>query len=180
MIIVWESDDPTKLGDRRYWIDGQEAERVHRLAPGLAGLAGTPRGLRLASVLPAAGADVEIGVPGPGGSVRLPLSLFAGTDPERTFLIVTHRRAPTEAERAVVRKRPPPWPPEVEELRQAWLRADAAGDSARATELRAELDGALEAAGFRTSRDALPWDPGRAVELQPGVFFQDERRDVAR
>lgn len=60
-------------------------------------------------------------------------------------------------------------------MRQARLAAEADGDTSRAKELRLEVDGALATLGSVKARDASPWSPQRAVEVQPGVYLQDGR-----
>jgi hypothetical protein len=182
-IVVWEVDDPTKSGDPRYWWSEQEVARLREVWPDAADLTGRPKGYSLASLRKQA---VDGAVEWAFGRsdepeedrVRLSLAPWHGADPERTYLIVAHRRAATVEERALSRVQP--WPPAIEALRQEWLSALAAEDAERAGELKGRLDAAFREQGFLKPRETSPWDPARAVEAQPGVFVQDERPQSRR
>lgn len=180
-IVVWEIDDPTKRDDPRYWWNTDEVERLQTLSADLPDLAGKPKGQSLASLQRrAAGDDVELIHPGRAAdaetaSVRIPLGQWRDADPERTYLIIAHDRAPTGEEQEAMKGKGPPWPNPVEALRKEWLEAEASGHDARSKNARERFDAALAELGFRKARDITPWDPERATELRPGVFVQDER-----
>ena len=181
VVIIWNADDPTKAGDARYWWSDDEAARWRSHFPECSrDLAGQPKGQRLASFLVSEGSDeVELVRPAldrmDERTMRFSIPEAAKDDPERTYLIVQHQRRPSDAEQEELKHRGFPWPDEVEALRQRWLAAIADKDDERAAQLRRELDAAFEKRGFRKPTDFSPWNPDRAVEVQPGVWLQDER-----
>ena len=179
-IVVWHIDDPAKKADPRYWWDEVEAARVRETSPDTPDLTGRPRGSSVTSLLRRSGGG-EVGfdlLVLPDGreteTIRVPLRHFNGSDPERTFVIVAQMRSPTEQEREEIRARGLPWPPEVEALRKEWRGALAAEDNERAAELSVRLKAALAEHGFMPSSLPTLLD-GPAVEIQPGVFLQDQR-----
>jgi hypothetical protein len=182
-IVVWEIDDPSKRDDPRYWWAAEEVERLKGLSDELPDLTGRPKGQSLASLRQQAeGDEVELvhpivrsGADHDVRRVRIPLTQWRDADPERTYLIVTHLRPPTDEEQDKRKAEGMPWPDEVEALRQEWLAAEAAGQGERATDARARLDAELAGLGFLKPRRISAWEPSRAVELRPGVFVQDER-----
>lgn len=178
-IVVWEIDDPVKVGDPRYWWDETQVASFRGQSSRVPDLAGKPKGQSVVSlrrsahdesveldllVLPE-GVETEV--------VRVPSNHFRGSDPERTYVIVSRERAATTEEREASAARGLPWPPEVEAIRQAWLAALATDDPVLVAETRKQLDAAFEEHGMIASPPL--GDAGRAVEVQPGVFLQDER-----
>ena len=184
-IVVWDIHDPAKKDDPGYWWDERDAAQVRALAPDMPDLSGRPRGNSLAGYI-RRGDSEEIELPFPGlddgvetETLRVSLRHFGGSDPERTFLIVTQEQAPTEEESKEIKARGLPWPDEVETLRQEWLAALAANEHERAAELSEQLDAAFEEHGF-SKPTRTPLLTVEAVEIQPGVFLQDERPGGSR
>jgi len=182
-LIVWEIDDPSKRDDPRYWWTAEHVERLRAVAGEPPDLTGRPKGQSLASLRQQAeGDEVELVHPlDPSGGVddvrrvRIPLTQWRDADPDRTYVMITHARRPTHEEQETRKAEVMPWPDAVEALRREWLAAEASGHTERATGARARFDAELHRLGFRRPRDLTPWDPSKAVELQPGVFVQDER-----
>jgi hypothetical protein len=181
VVILWNADDTTKAGDPRYWWTEEEtAKWRNHLPESSPDLAGRPKGQLLASFLVSEGSDeVELVRPASEGTeertMRFSIPRGAGANPERTYLIVQHQRRPNDAEQQELKQKGFPWPETVETLRQEWLAALADKDDQRAGELRRELDAAFKEHGFRKPTDTSPWNPDRAVQVQPGVWLQDER-----
>ena len=68
-------------------------------------------------------------------TVKVSTADWGGSDPERTYVIVSHHRRPTAeaaAEEKARRGDTSPFPPEAEALRQKWLAALEADDRERA------------------------------------------------
>lgn len=181
IIVVWQTDDPRKAGDGRYWWLPEDVARLRKSAQDVPDLTGKPRGQSLASLRRRGkNGEVDLALPGLPGHpeatpVRLPLLHWEGADPELTYFIVSHQRRPSEEEHEERKAEGFPWPGDAEANRQQWLAAEALGDSVRAANARQRFDAQLAALGFRKHRDVSPWDPTRAIELLPGVFVQDER-----
>jgi hypothetical protein len=180
-IIVWEVDDPKKQDDPHYWWLADDVERLRKKAPDFPDLTGRPKGESLASLRRRANAgQVDLTPlrfphdPAPT-PVHLPLDQWMDADPERTFFIIAHQRAPTNEEQEERRAEGFPWPGEAEAYRQQWLAAEALGDKVQAAQARKRFDAMLADLGFRKARDLSPWNPERATEIRPGIFVQDER-----
>jgi hypothetical protein len=180
-IIVWEIDDPSKQGDGRYWWLRADVQLLQGKMTDFPDLTGRPRGESLASLRRRADAgQVDLTRPrfphDPAPKPAwLPLDPWMDADPERTFFIIAHQRAPTKEEQEERKAEGFPWPGEAEAYRQQWLAADALGDKVRAVQARQRFDAMLAELGFRKARDLSPWNPERATEVRPGVFVQDER-----
>jgi hypothetical protein len=181
-IILWEIDDPSKHDDPRFhW----SPERPLKLPDG-SELSG-PKGTSLAALRERFGGDeIEIDVPSfaaerlpnvladRGRKVKLSISDWLDSDPERTYLIISHRYRPT-AERAAEEKAQrgadTPFPPEAEAVRQEWRTALEAGDEDRARDLKRQLDAKVGALNW-----VKPYaHPDEGVEIQPGVYLLDAR-----
>jgi hypothetical protein len=182
LIIVWSIDDPSKKGDPRYWWEKDFLAGLRGGAPDAPDLGGKPKGQSLASLQQRAEESEFVWAFPSGGAheesrVRLSLEPWRDADPKRTYLIVSHQHAPIREQQAAGKAEPSPWPAEVETVRQDWLAALAADEPEKATALRHELDAELKKHGFRKPGETSAWNPDRAIEIQPGVFLQDERTD---
>jgi hypothetical protein len=168
-IVVWEVADPAKAGDSRFWWTAEEVGRLRRVVPpehaDRLAIAGTPKGRSLAAW--------RRETP-PEPPFRVSLDHWRDADPDKTYLIVSATRGPTpeEEQREGLAER---LPPEIEDLRQAWVAALQSGDDDEPM-LREQLDAELEAIGHFRRGTISAFDPRKAVEISPGVFVQDERR----
>jgi hypothetical protein len=180
-VVVWQTDDPGKAGDGRYWWLPEDVELLRKRAPEMPDFRGRPRGESLASLRRRSqDGEVDLTLPPLPGQpdqtpVRLPLDQWRDADPNRTYFIVSHQRRPTDEEQEEREAEGFPWPGHAEAYRQQWLSAEALGDEVRAAEARRRFDVVLAELGFRKARDLSPWNPDRATELAPGVYVQDER-----
>jgi len=137
-VIVWETDDETKVGDPRYWWTEADAERVRRLALDLPDPVGRPKGFSLASLRQQAENDQVEWIFG-DTRMRFSLSLWEEADPDRTYLIVGHQHKPTAEEQMIIDQEGSRFPPEVEEVRQKLRAAVEAHNDEQAQELRDQL-----------------------------------------
>jgi hypothetical protein len=183
-IVLWELDDPTKHGDPSFWWPSE-----HRFElPQGRELSG-PKGSSLADLRKQFGGDdVELAVPPPGiaaarrsgataeepRKLKVSTAGWGGSEPDRTYVIISHHYRPTAEEAAEEKARrggASPFPPAAEAMRQRWLAALEAGDRAEAAELKAEFDEQLGQQGWRK-----PYaQPCAGVEIQPGVYLLDAR-----
>jgi hypothetical protein len=188
-IVVWDARDPSKDGDPRFWHTAEDVGRMLRVAPpdlaGRLAVAGTPKGATLAQLRRESGGDEFErrigGVPDrywpvgesepvwePEQIVRFSLAHWREADPQKTRLIISHSWQPTPEQQEALSR----IPREGNDLRQAWMAANAEGDRETAAALLEQMEEELGTVSF----DRLSaWDPRRAVEIAPGVFAQDER-----
>jgi hypothetical protein len=183
-IILWEVDDPSKLGDPRFWWP---TEQPFTLSDGRE-LRG-PKGISLAKLRARSGSDeIELDVLPPSiradrpadatsegvRKVKISTADWGGSDPQRTYVIVSHRYRPTAEEAADEKARrgeASPFPSDAEALRQKWLAALEAGDQERAAELNARFEERLGKQGW-----LKPYaHPNQGVEIQPSVYLLDMR-----
>jgi len=183
-IILWEIDDPSKRDDQRFWWPSEQPLKL----PDGRELSG-PKGTSVAALRKLFdGDEIELDVPPPSSPVRrLPGGLAEGgrkvkvsisgwldSDPERTYVIISHSYRPTAEEAADEKARrgdKSPFSPDTEAVRQEWLAALEAGDEDRAAELKAQLDEKLSAQNW-----LKPYaQPNEGVEIQPGVYLLDVR-----
>jgi hypothetical protein len=100
---------------------------------------------------------------------------WQGADQEKTRLIVTHHRTSTTEEQGCYAAERAATPPDATELlRREWAEALVAGDESE-PELRAQLDEEQAALGHFKFADFSALSFGKAIELSPCVFVQDER-----
>jgi hypothetical protein len=176
-LVVWDTDDESKKGDPRYWWTEEAVSRLGPFSKDIGIRAGAPKGQSLASMRAGAkDGQVEWGPFGDDEEpVRTSLSRWADADPDRTRVLFAHQRAPTHAEQEAMDIGGSSVPAPVEAVRQKLLLAIKAGDERRADELRAELAEVFKSHGSQKAKDIFPWDPQLAVEVEPGLFIQDER-----
>ncbi len=174
IVIIWDETDERVRDDPRYWWTEEEVARLRQLDPNIPVTAGRPKGQTLASLREKAeGGRIVWGPFGERMSrVEVFLSLWEDADSERTRFIVAHQRGTPLEERDAPNSL---LPPAVEEARQMLRAAIKVGNEEQIAKSREQLTTLFREHGGRKATDLSPWDPERAVEIQPGVFVQDER-----
>jgi hypothetical protein len=199
-IVVWDTGDPAKAGDSRYWWLPDEVERLRQVTPpefaDSIPVAGRPKGRSLRQLrsefggdegfvlgnetgihdIPSPDAADQVVVPIPvAEGHRLSLSHWSDADPDTTHLIVSHVRGISDEEREV-RERTDRLPAHVDALRRQWVAALEAG-SADEPALRELYDRELRLLGHIPHRAFSAFAPRKAVQVSPGVYVQDDRQE---
>lgn len=185
-ILLWETDDPSKHDDSRFWWSSEQRLRL----PDGRELSG-PKGTSLAELRERSGGDeIELEVPPPrfhhrqtlrrdtDGGRTIKISTADWGDPDRTFVIISHSYRPTAEEAAEEKARRgdgSPFPADAEAVRHKWLAALEAGEQEAAAELEAKFDETLAKQGW-----IKPYgQPNDGVEIQRGVYLLDARPQPA-